>query len=55
MATGHTITVEQGTEHVRVIRDGQVIAHSHRPLLLVRETGIRSATTCRPRTYAPTC
>ncbi|MFB7268895.1 DUF427 domain-containing protein [Streptomyces sp. NPDC056244] len=38
MATGHTITVEQGTEHVRVVRDGQVLAESRRPLVL-RETG----------------
>lgn len=39
MAKGHTITVEQGTEHVRVVRDGQVVADSRRPLLL-RETGL---------------
>ncbi|MFD9870259.1 DUF427 domain-containing protein [Streptomyces niveus] len=39
MARGHTITVEQGTEHVRVVRDGQVVADSHRPLLL-HETGL---------------
>lgn len=39
MAKGHTITVEQGTEHVRVVRDGQVIAESSRPLLL-HETGL---------------
>jgi uncharacterized protein (DUF427 family) len=38
MATGHRITVEQGTEHVRVVREGQVLAESRRPLLL-RETG----------------
>ncbi|MCI3225548.1 DUF427 domain-containing protein [Streptomyces sp. NP-1717] len=39
MAKGHTITVEQGTEHVRVVRDGEVVADSRRPLLL-RETGL---------------
>ncbi|QHY98317.1 hypothetical protein SSPS47_24690 [Streptomyces sp. S4.7] len=39
MAKGHTITVEQGTEHVRVVRDGQVVADSRRPLLL-HETGL---------------
>ncbi|MFD6993442.1 DUF427 domain-containing protein [Streptomyces sp. NPDC059943] len=39
MAKGHTITVEQGTEHVRVVRDGQVVAESRRPLLL-HETGL---------------
>ncbi|MFI5754015.1 DUF427 domain-containing protein [Streptomyces sp. NPDC051569] len=38
MATGHTITIEQGTEHVRVVRDGKVLADSRRPLLL-HETG----------------
>jgi uncharacterized protein (DUF427 family) len=38
MARGHTITVEQSTQHVRVERDGEVIADSHRPLVL-RETG----------------
>jgi uncharacterized protein (DUF427 family) len=36
--TGHTITVEPGTEHVRVVRDGQVLAESDHPLVL-RETG----------------
>ncbi|MEU7318789.1 DUF427 domain-containing protein [Streptomyces sp. NPDC007083] len=36
---GHTITVEEGTERVRVVtRDGRVLAESSRPLLL-RETG----------------
>ncbi|MFI2288873.1 DUF427 domain-containing protein [Streptomyces niveus] len=39
MAKGHTITVEQGGTHVRVVRDGQVVAESRRPLLL-RETGL---------------
>jgi uncharacterized protein (DUF427 family) len=38
MVTGHRITVEQGTEHVRVVRDGQLLAESRHPLLL-RETG----------------
>jgi uncharacterized protein (DUF427 family) len=36
---GHRITVEQGTEHVRVVRDGLLLAESRRPLLL-RETGL---------------
>ncbi|MBJ3806348.1 DUF427 domain-containing protein [Streptomyces flavofungini] len=35
---GHRITVEQGTQHVRVEQGGQVVAESKRPLLL-RETG----------------
>ncbi|MEU9747535.1 DUF427 domain-containing protein [Streptomyces niveus] len=39
MAKGHTITVEQGDTHVRVVREGQVVAESRRPLLL-RETGL---------------
>ncbi|MFC9747478.1 DUF427 domain-containing protein [Streptomyces niveus] len=39
MAKGHTITVEQGETHVRVVRGGQVVAESRRPLLL-RETGL---------------
>uniref|UniRef100_A0AAU2V3B9 DUF427 domain-containing protein n=1 Tax=Streptomyces sp. NBC_00003 TaxID=2903608 RepID=A0AAU2V3B9_9ACTN len=39
MTTGHRITIERGTEHVRVVRDGQVLAESRRPLLL-RETGL---------------
>jgi uncharacterized protein (DUF427 family) len=39
MADGHTITIEQGSEHVRVVHDGQVLAESGRPLLL-RETGL---------------
>ncbi|MGW1540916.1 DUF427 domain-containing protein [Streptomyces sp. NPDC002309] len=43
---GHTITIEQGTERVRVVRDGQVLAESDRPLLL-RETG------CPVRYYFP--
>ncbi|MFI1394792.1 DUF427 domain-containing protein [Streptomyces sp. NPDC020681] len=36
--TGHRITVEPGTTHVRVLRNGVLIAESRRPLLL-RETG----------------
>ncbi|KDQ69654.1 DUF427 domain-containing protein [Streptomyces halstedii] len=43
---GHRITVEPGTEHVRAVRDGQVLAESRRPLVL-RETG------CPPRYYLP--
>lgn len=39
MAKGHTITVEQGDTHVRVVQDGQVVAESRRPLLL-HETGL---------------
>ncbi len=39
MTAGHRITVEQGTEHVRVTHGGQVLAESRRPLLL-RETGL---------------
>ncbi|WP_338700805.1 DUF427 domain-containing protein [Streptomyces sp. Q6] len=46
MADGHTITIEQGTQRVRVVRDGQVLAESGRPLLL-RETG------CPVRYYIP--
>ncbi|MGI5194681.1 DUF427 domain-containing protein [Streptomyces sp. CA-288835] len=38
MTAGHRIAIEQGTEHVRVVHDGQVLAESTRPLLL-RETG----------------
>ncbi|MEW1724773.1 DUF427 domain-containing protein [Streptomyces sp. NPDC093109] len=44
--TGHTITVEQGSERVRVVRDGQLLAESSRPLVL-RETG------CPVRYYLP--
>ncbi|MCX3062684.1 DUF427 domain-containing protein [Streptomyces beihaiensis] len=46
MSQGHTITVEEGTQHVRVVHDGQVLAESGRPLLL-RETG------CPVRYYLP--
>ncbi|MER6980997.1 DUF427 domain-containing protein [Streptomyces carpinensis] len=38
MGKGHTITIEKGTQRVRVVHDGQVLAESDRPLLL-RETG----------------
>lgn len=43
---GHKITIEQGAERVRVVRDGQVIADSTRALLL-QETG------CPVRYYIP--
>ncbi|MEV0849857.1 DUF427 domain-containing protein [Streptomyces sp. NPDC049954] len=43
---GHTITVEQGEEHVRVVHDGELLAESRRPLVL-RETG------CPVRYYLP--
>ncbi|MET9494914.1 DUF427 domain-containing protein [Streptomyces sp. NPDC006552] len=46
MTAGHKITIEQGTERVRVVRDGQVVADSARPLVL-RETG------CPVRYYLP--
>ncbi|MFG2311863.1 DUF427 domain-containing protein [Streptomyces sp. NPDC048566] len=46
MAEGHTITIEQGTRHVRVVHGGQVLAESERPLVL-RETG------CPVRYYLP--
>jgi uncharacterized protein (DUF427 family) len=46
MTQGHTITIEQGTQRVRVVHDGQVFAESDRPLLL-RETG------CAVRYYIP--
>ncbi|MBZ9639317.1 DUF427 domain-containing protein [Streptomyces sp. PSKA30] len=38
MTQGHTITIEQGTQRVRAVHDGQVLAESDRPLIL-RETG----------------
>ncbi|WP_411103830.1 DUF427 domain-containing protein [Streptomyces sp. cmx-4-9] len=44
--SGHEITVSQGTEHVRVVRDGQVLAETRRPVVL-RETG------CPVRYYIP--
>ncbi|MFC8914452.1 DUF427 domain-containing protein [Streptomyces sp. NPDC057116] len=46
MTTGHRITVEPGTEHVRVVHGGRVVAESHRPVVL-RETG------CPVRYYLP--
>ncbi|MEE1757064.1 DUF427 domain-containing protein [Streptomyces sp. SP18CS02] len=46
MATGHRITVEPGTEHVRVVLEGRLIAESRRPLVL-REAG------CPVRYYLP--
>ncbi|WP_436739088.1 DUF427 domain-containing protein [Streptomyces sp. BBFR102] len=38
-ARGHRITVERAPVHVRLVRGGQVVAESRRPLLL-RETGL---------------
>ncbi|MGW1890995.1 DUF427 domain-containing protein [Streptomyces sp. NPDC002004] len=46
MTKGHSITIEQGAQHVRVVRDGRVLADSRRPLVL-RETG------CPVRYYLP--
>jgi uncharacterized protein (DUF427 family) len=46
MTQGHTITVEQGSERVRVVHEGQVIAESSRALVL-KETG------CPVRYYLP--
>jgi uncharacterized protein (DUF427 family) len=46
MAEGHTITIEQGDQHVRVVHGNQVLAESERALVL-RETG------CPPRYYFP--
>lgn len=46
MTDGHRITIEQGTEHVRVVHKGQVLAESSHPLVL-RETG------CPVRYYIP--
>ncbi|GAA3816517.1 DUF427 domain-containing protein [Streptomyces chiangmaiensis] len=46
MAEGHTITIEQGDQHVRVVHGGQVLAESDRALVL-HETG------CPPRYYIP--
>ncbi|MEU6404503.1 DUF427 domain-containing protein [Streptomyces sp. NPDC046985] len=46
MTQGHTITVEQSDDHVRVVHGGQVLAESEHPLVL-RETG------CPPRYYLP--
>ncbi|MFS4093477.1 DUF427 domain-containing protein [Streptomyces sp. AF1A] len=38
MTQGHTITIEKGEQHVRVVHGGQVLAETDRPLVL-RETG----------------
>ncbi|MGA5442584.1 DUF427 domain-containing protein [Streptomyces sp. ECR3.8] len=46
MTTGHRITVEPGDRHVRVVRDGRVLAESDRALVL-HETG------CPARWYIP--
>ncbi|GHF23086.1 DUF427 domain-containing protein [Streptomyces griseoluteus] len=46
MTHGHTITIEEGEQRVRVVHDGQVLAETDRPLVL-RETG------CPPRYYLP--
>ncbi|MCX4659946.1 DUF427 domain-containing protein [Streptomyces uncialis] len=46
MTRGHTITIEQGSALVRVVKDGRLLAESRRPLLL-RETG------CPVRYYLP--
>ncbi|MFG3096363.1 DUF427 domain-containing protein [Streptomyces sp. NPDC048202] len=46
MGHGHTITIEEGEQHVRVVHDGQVLAETDRPLVL-HETG------CPPRYYLP--
>ncbi|MET9257816.1 DUF427 domain-containing protein [Streptomyces sp. NPDC048182] len=46
MSTGHQITVEPSDRHVRVVRDGQVLAESDEALVL-KETG------CPDRYYLP--
>ncbi|MDR3082272.1 MAG: DUF427 domain-containing protein [Streptomyces sp.] len=46
MTDGHTITIEQGDQHVRVVHDGQILAETDRPLVL-HETG------CPDRYYIP--
>ena len=46
MAEGHTITIEQTTDRVRVVHGGEVLAESERALVL-HETG------CPPRYYLP--
>jgi uncharacterized protein (DUF427 family) len=46
MTQGHTITVDKSERHVRVVRGGQVLAETDRPLVL-RETG------CPDRYYIP--
>ncbi|MFJ5264440.1 DUF427 domain-containing protein [Streptomyces sp. NPDC088387] len=46
MSQGHTITIEQSTQRVRAVRDGQVLADSSKALVL-HETG------CPARYYIP--
>lgn len=46
MTDGHRITVEKGTEHIRVVHGDRVLAETDRPLVL-RETG------CPVRYYIP--
>ncbi|MFI8190525.1 DUF427 domain-containing protein [Streptomyces sp. NPDC085946] len=46
MTAGHRITIEQGTQRVRVVHGGRVLAQTDRPLVL-RETG------CPVRYYIP--
>lgn len=46
MTQGHEITIERGTQHVRVAHGDTVLAETDRPLVL-RETG------CPPRYYIP--
>ncbi|KUN79536.1 DUF427 domain-containing protein [Streptomyces griseoruber] len=46
MTDGHIITIEQGTEHIRVVHGPQVLAETDRALVL-RETG------CPVRYYIP--
>lgn len=54
MTKGHRITVEQGTERVRAVHDGKVLADSTRPLVL-RETGLPPRYYLPRRTSTPTC
>ena len=46
MTQGHTITIEQGDRHIRVVHGGRVLAETDRALVL-RETG------CPVRYYIP--
>ncbi|MFD9720111.1 DUF427 domain-containing protein [Streptomyces sp. NPDC059076] len=46
MTSGHRISIEQGSQRVRVVKDGQLLAESSRPVVL-RETG------CPVRYYLP--
>jgi uncharacterized protein (DUF427 family) len=46
MTQGHTITIEQGDRHIRVVHEGHVLAETDRALVL-RETG------CPVRYYIP--